>query len=130
MSLHRSITFSSSAIYAFPGRYEPFGLSVLEAGLAGCALVLGNTPSLREIWGGVAQFVSPDDPLELKFTLQRLIQNLFRRKEMAAYAQCRAIQLTSKQMTAQYLSAYSDVLTACTGLQENANPDPEIECVS
>ncbi|MBL8210467.1 MAG: glycosyltransferase family 4 protein, partial [Bryobacterales bacterium] len=38
----------SSAIYALPALYEPFGLSVLEAGLAGCALVLGDIPSLRE----------------------------------------------------------------------------------
>ncbi len=31
-----------------PARYEPFGLSVLEAALSGCALVLGDIPSLRE----------------------------------------------------------------------------------
>lgn len=34
-----------AAIYALPARYEPFGLSVLEAALSGCALVLGDIPS-------------------------------------------------------------------------------------
>ena len=42
--------FAHAAIYCLPARYEPFGLSVLEAGLSGCALVLGDIPSLREIW--------------------------------------------------------------------------------
>jgi glycosyltransferase involved in cell wall biosynthesis len=31
---------ATSAIYALPARYEPFGLSALEAALSGCALVL------------------------------------------------------------------------------------------
>jgi glycogen synthase len=50
-----------AAIYALPARYEPFGLSALEAGMAGCALVLGDIRSLREIWGDAAVFVAPDD---------------------------------------------------------------------
>ena len=122
--------YSRAAVYALPARYEPFGLSILEAGLAGCALVLGNIPSLREIWGGVALFVSPDDPLELKFTLQRLIQNLFRRKEMAAYAQCRAIQLTSKRMAAEYLSVYSEVLGTYVPTTSISKTSEEAMCVS
>ena len=46
--------FARAPIYALPAHYEPFGLSALEAGLAGCALVLGDIPSLREIWGEAA----------------------------------------------------------------------------
>src|SRR5436305_4387287 len=38
-----------SSLYALPARYEPFGLSVLEAALAGCALVLGDIPKLRAV---------------------------------------------------------------------------------
>ena len=39
---------SRAAIFAHPARYEPFGLTVLEAALSGCALVLGDIESLRE----------------------------------------------------------------------------------
>src|SRR5690606_27826406 len=53
-----------AAIYALPARYEPFGLSVLEAGLSGCALVLGDIPSLREIWEGAAVFVPAEDSMQ------------------------------------------------------------------
>src|SRR5439155_5441375 len=48
-----------ASIYALPARYEPFGLSALEAALAGCALVLGDIPSLREVWGDTAIYVNP-----------------------------------------------------------------------
>ena len=52
---------AAASIYALPARYEPFGLSALEAALSGCALVLGDIPSLREVWGDAAIFVDPDD---------------------------------------------------------------------
>src|SRR5205085_10355716 len=53
--------YARASIYALPARYEPFGLSVLEAARSGCALVLGDIESLRENWDGAAIFVSPDD---------------------------------------------------------------------
>lgn len=121
--------FSKAAIYALPARYEPFGLSVLEAGLSGCALVLGDIPSLREIWGGAAMFVNPDDPEELKSALCYLTDNLFRRKELATYAQCRSIQLTPQCMVAEYLAAYSEVLSNSRPPVAK-NDSREVLCVS
>ena len=44
-----------------PARYEPFGLAVLEAAQAGCALVLADIPTFRELWDGAAVFVPADD---------------------------------------------------------------------
>ena len=58
-----------AAIFAHPARYEPFGLVVLEAALAGCTLVLGDIPSLRELWDGVAYFVAPGDARSLAVAL-------------------------------------------------------------
>ena len=48
-----------ASVFALPALYEPFGLTPLEAALAGCALVLGDIPSLREIWDEAAFFVPP-----------------------------------------------------------------------
>lgn len=107
--------YGRASVYCLPARYEPSGSAVLGAALAGCALVLGNIPSLREIWNGVAIFVSPDDPDELKSVLSQLIYNPVRRKEFASYAQCRAIQLTPHRMASEYLSAYSELMAKnCT----------------
>lgn len=55
-----------AAIFAHPARYEPFGLVVLEAALAGCALVLGDIDSLHEQWNGTALFVVPGDSAALR----------------------------------------------------------------
>jgi glycogen(starch) synthase len=100
-----------AAIYALPARYEPFGLSILEAGLSGCALVLGDIPSLREIWDGVAMFVPSDDADALTVALQGLTQDTARRVEFAARARARALQLTPQRMLAGYLTAYRELLS-------------------
>ncbi|WP_258868240.1 glycosyltransferase family 4 protein [Alkalilimnicola ehrlichii] len=98
--------FGRAAIYALPARYEPFGLSVLEAALAGCALVLGDIPSLREIWGDTALFVPPDDTRALRDTLQALIDQPRLRQYYATLARRRALHFSSARMTAGYLRAY------------------------
>jgi glycogen synthase len=99
-----------AAIYALPARYEPFGLSVLEAGLAGCALVLGDIPSLREIWDGVALFVPPHDADALATTLQALSQDRSRLAEHAVRARMRALQFTPQRMLTGYLAVYQELL--------------------
>jgi glycogen(starch) synthase len=97
---------SHAAIYALPARYEPFGLSVLEAALSGCALVLGDIESLRENWDGAALFVAPDDPLQLERALQLLIDRPVKRRALAAAAHSRAQHFTPAQMAELYLNQY------------------------
>ena len=62
----------AATVFAAPARYEPFGLGILEAALSGCALVLGDIASLRELWDGAAEFVDPDDPQALAAALDAL----------------------------------------------------------
>lgn len=99
-----------AAIYALPARYEPFGLSALEAALSGCALVLGDIPSLREVWGDAALFAPPDDPAALRDTLCRLIGDERLRDVMAARARERARLYTPERMAQRMLGAYESVL--------------------
>ena len=103
---------SQAAIYALPARYEPFGLSVLEAGLAGCALVLGDIPSLREIWDGAALFIPPEDADTLGRTLQTLSQDRSQLAWLATRARTRALQYTPERMLTGYLAAYEELLQA------------------
>lgn len=104
-----------AAIYVLPARYEPFGLSVLEAALSGCALVLGDIPSLRELWRNRAVFVPPGDPEALENALVRLIEDPDRRLSLAAGARSRAIERTTERMVEGYLEAYAEVLAASEG---------------
>jgi glycogen synthase len=107
------VELQKAAIFALPARYEPFGLSILEAALCGCALVLGNIASLKEMWRGAALFVSPDDPDELRDALQWLIKHGSARQELARTARKRAAQHTPERMAAAYLGAYREVLESC-----------------
>lgn len=97
-------------IFCLPARYEPFGLSVLEAALAGCALVLGDIPSLREIWHDTALFVSPNDADALRTALQRLIAEPDTRRDLAERAHERALDFTALRMTSSYLALYSELM--------------------
>ena len=96
-------------IYALPARYEPFGLSVVEAALAGCALVLGDIASLREVWEDDAVFVAPDDDAALAAAIEDLVADARRRRALAARARARAATLTRAAMAARYLDVYRSV---------------------
>jgi glycosyltransferase involved in cell wall biosynthesis len=101
--------YGHAAVFAEPARYEPFGLAALEAGLAGCALVLGDIPSLREVWGDAALYVDPDDDAGLERTLARLIDDAPLRRRLAVAARTRALEYTPDRMTDGYLRAYEQV---------------------
>ncbi len=46
-------------LYLFPTLYEGFGMTPLEALMAGADIVVSDTPCMREIYEGVAEFVNP-----------------------------------------------------------------------
>ena len=95
-----------AAVFAHPARYEPFGLGVLEAALAGCALVLGDIESLRENWDGAALFVPPDDDVALAGALRVLAGDVRGREVFAAAARARGLRLGPERMADGYLALY------------------------
>lgn len=95
-----------SSIYILPARYEPFGLSALEAALSGCALILGDIPSLREVWGDAALYADPDDTAALEDQVVHLISNPGLRDHMTAKAMKRAKRYTISRMGQQYMETY------------------------
>jgi len=104
--------FSRAPIFILPARYEPFGLSALEAALSGCALVLGDIESLREIWDGAALFVRPEDPEHIRETLVELIGNRSLREDFVRRARKRADSFTPERMARAYLEIYAKLLRA------------------
>ena len=104
--------FAAASIYALPALYEPFGYTPLEAALSGCALVLGDVDSLREVWSDAAVFVDPNDSRALKTALRKLIDNASYRREMAQRARERAREFTSDRMGQNYFAAYVELFDA------------------
>lgn len=99
-----------AGIFCLPARYEPFGLSALEAALSGCALVLGDIPALREVWQDAAIFVEPEDHQALQVRLTELCNSHELRTVMARKAQARAMTFSAELMAQRYMDCYRQLL--------------------
>lgn len=104
--------YSRASIYVLPARYEPFGLSILEAALSGCALVVGDIPSLRENWDDAAVFVDPDDPAGLREAIEGLIADDEIRAQLAARARARGLGFIPDRMARAYMDVYRSIAAA------------------
>jgi glycogen synthase len=95
-----------SLIYLSPALYDPFGLLPLQAALNGCALLLSDIPSYRELWDGVATFFRSDDAADLRRQWACLLDRPDAARELAIRARQRAIERYSVSRMAD---AYADV---------------------
>ena len=77
-------------VFVAPAFYEPFGLAILEAARSGMALVLGDIPTLRELWDEAAIFVDPADDAALAAAVARLHADQELAANLRAKAQARA----------------------------------------
>lgn len=97
---------SRATIYASPAWYEPFGLAVLEAALSGCALVLADIPSFREVWGDAAVFVDPAKPERWQNALNELSADFERCEVLGARARQHARRYSSAAMALGHREIY------------------------
>jgi glycogen(starch) synthase len=111
LDTHKLAEYQSAAsIYVAPALYEPFGLTVLEAALSGCALVLSDIPSFRENWSGAALLIRTNDQDEWCATLNKLIDERESRLALARLAQSRAAELQPEEIGSRYFTTYCEVL--------------------
>lgn len=95
-----------SSVFVAPAFYEPFGLGVLEAARSGCALVLGDIHTLREIWDGAAAFVDPSRPRDWERVLVHLLDHPEERLRLARAARERSTAYSLSPMAGCYLALY------------------------
>ena len=100
-----------AAIFAAPTRYEPFGLAVLEAAAAGCALLLSDIATLRELWSGAAWFADPNDRAAIRAGLERLCRDDALRRALQQAACDRARRYSLKITAEAYRKAYEAIGT-------------------
>ena len=93
--------YAEAAVFASPAIYEPFGLAVLEAAQAGCALVLSDIPTFRELWQDSAVFVPPNDPAALSDALNSLLADSAALAQRGALAHERAAHFGAGRMGAK-----------------------------
>jgi glycosyltransferase involved in cell wall biosynthesis len=103
-------------VFASAALYEPFGLSVLEAAQAGCALVLSDIATFRELWSDAAVFVDARDAQGFAGAIQRLIDDPQERARLGAASQQRARKYTPEATAARMHELYAQ-LTASAPLE-------------
>jgi glycogen(starch) synthase len=97
-----------AAIYLSPARYDPFGLLPAQAALHGCALLLSDIPSYRELWQGAACFFRSDDADDLRTHWRSLLADESLRADLAQVALARALEhYTADRMARQYRELYA-----------------------
>lgn len=100
---------AAEPIFASAALYEPFGLSVLEAAQAGCALVLSDIPTHRELWGGAALFVPARDSSGFVSAIQSLIDDPDAREMRGRLARACAELYTPERMARRMAELYARV---------------------
>src|SRR5579864_5322044 len=102
--------YSRAGIYAATSRYEPFGLSPLEAAFSRCALVMNDNPVFHELWGDAAIYFRKDDPDDLARVLDAVQASPGLRQQYGARAYDTACtKFTASRMVQQYQEIYQDV---------------------
>ena len=97
-------------VFVSAAAFEPFGLSVLEAANAGCALVLSDIASFRELWDGAALFVPGDDPAAYVRAIATLLADPGLRLRLGDAARSHAARYTPAAMADGMLAIFGEVL--------------------
>lgn len=103
---------ASRPVFVSAASFEPFGLAVLEAAQAGCALVLSDVATFRELWEGAAILVPGDDPAAYADAIDRVIGNASLRHWLGEAARARAARYSVSAMTAGMMAVYGEVTGA------------------
>src|SRR5207248_306231 len=91
----------------------PFGLGVLEAAQAGCALVLSDIPTFRELWEGAALFAPPEDPAAFADAFDKLLADPEEAEWLGRLARVRAARYSVEAMVSGTLELYGELRPDC-----------------
>jgi glycosyltransferase involved in cell wall biosynthesis len=101
---------SARPVFVSAARYEPFGLAVLEAALAGCPLILSDIPTFRELWDGAAVFVDPDNSAGFACAIEELAGDVPQRLALGDLARRQAERFTPGRMAKDMNALFTDLL--------------------
>lgn len=99
-----------ASVFVSPTRYEPFGLAILEAANNGCALVLSELDTLKELWQEAALFFDPEDEADAEKMALRLLDNPEFLKELSERAKERAANFSAEKMGEAYHRLYLEIV--------------------
>ena len=105
--------YGKAGIYVATSRYEPFGLSPLEAALSRCVLVMNDNSVFHELWGGAAIYFEKNNQDDLARVLGELQENREMQEDHARRAyETACAKFTAELMVREYEKIYQEVCSA------------------
>ncbi len=106
-----SLLYTLADLFAYPSRYEGFGIPLVEAMSFGLPIVASRIPASEEVAGEAALYY--DDPLDATGLEEKIIEALgdsALRGELGSRGQKRAAQFSWEYVIQMYLDAYQSAL--------------------
>jgi glycosyltransferase involved in cell wall biosynthesis len=103
------LLYAAAEVFAYPSRYEGFGIGPLEAMACGTPVITSNTSSLPEVVGDAAICVAPDDLAGWASNLRRLVSNEPLRTTVRERGLARAATFSYTRTATQTLDVYDVV---------------------
>jgi len=102
--------YAGAALFAFPSRYEGFGLPPLEAMSFGTPVVSSDGGSLPEVVGDAALVVPVGDAAALEGAMREVLGDPARAAELAEAGRARAATFTWDKTAAETIAAYRSAM--------------------
>ena len=103
---HGDALIEGATIFAYPSRYEGFGLPPLQAMASGTPVVASATGALKEVLGDAASLVTVGDEGALANALENLLDHADTRRELSRRGRDRAARYTWEACASGLLALY------------------------
>ncbi|MDZ4717673.1 MAG: glycosyltransferase family 1 protein [Roseiflexaceae bacterium] len=100
------LLYAAAEVFAYPSRYEGFGLGPLEAMACGTPVIVSNASSLPEVVGDAALCVAPDDLEGWANNLRHVLSDQHLRMELRERGLARAATFNYTRTATQTLGVY------------------------
>ncbi len=103
--------YGGARVFAYPSKYEGFGIPVLEAMSCGTPVITTNVSSMPEVAGDAAVLVPPDDVGALAAALRRVAGDEALRAELSRKGLARAKMFSWQRCARETVAVYEAALT-------------------
>lgn len=100
------LLYSAATVFAYPSRYEGFGLPPLEALACGVPVVASCTSSLPEVVGDAGLLCDPHDPADIARQMAAVLDNPALAAQLREAGPRRAAQFSWRRTARETLAAY------------------------
>jgi glycosyltransferase involved in cell wall biosynthesis len=101
--------YGAATVFALPSRHEGFGVPVLEAMSQGVPVLASDIAAVREVSGGAARLVDPNDVKAWADALGDLLEDTRERRRLGERGRARSQEFTLEEMAANTRTVYLEV---------------------